>query len=133
MVPRLRPARFGSVFLRFLRPLLRVAGDGLGLGRARGLRYRGFGFVLGRIRFVGLRPLGLGDVFHRAVDLVDERLSRNLVPAFGVFRRDQGFPVLDRDLEIVGVDIVEREEPVPVPAEVDERRLERRFDPGDLG
>ena len=124
---RLLRVRLGSILLH------RLGSDGVGFGRARGLRYRSFGFVLDRISFIGIRPLGFRNVLHRAVDLVDERLRRRLVPAFGIFRRDQGFPVLDRDLEIVGVDIVEREETVPVAAEVDERRLERRLDPGDLG
>ena len=104
-----------------------------GFGRAHGLRYRGFRFALDRTSFLGIRVLGLRNVLDRAVDLVDERLRRKLVLAFGVFRRDQSLPVLDRDLEIVGVDIVEGEETVPVAAEVDERRLKRRLDPGDLG
>src|SRR5690606_21332888 len=36
-------------------------------------------------------------------------------------------------LVVVGVDFAEGEEPVPIAAEVDESRLQRRFDPGYLG
>ena len=37
------------------------------------------------------------------------------------------------DLVIIGMDFAEGEEAVAISAIVDERRLERRFDPGDLG
>jgi len=40
--------------------------------------------------------------------------------------------VLDRDLIVIGMDFVESEEPVAVPAVVDERGLERGFDPRHL-
>jgi len=46
---------------------------------------------------------------------------------------EEGEPVGGRDLVVVGVDFREGEEPVTVAAVVDERRLERRFDPGHLG
>jgi len=37
------------------------------------------------------------------------------------------------DLVIVGMDFTEGEETVTIPAVIDERRLERRFDPGYFG
>ena len=46
---------------------------------------------------------------------------------------DQRLPVGDRDLIVVRVDFREGEEPVAVSAVVDERRLKRGFDPGNLG
>ena len=49
------------------------------------------------------------------------------------FLAKQGFAVSLRDLVIVGVDFAEGQEAVAVPAVIDERRLERRFYPGDLG
>ena len=45
----------------------------------------------------------------------------------------QQLPVGLRDLVVVGVDLAERQEAVALAAIVDERRLERGFDPGDLG
>ena len=49
------------------------------------------------------------------------------------FLGQQGLPVGDGDLVIIGVDLAEGEEAVAVAAIVDERRLKRRFDPDDLG
>ena len=46
---------------------------------------------------------------------------------------DQRLPVGDRDLVVVRMDLAEGEEAVPVAAVFDEGRLQRRFDPGDLG
>ena len=46
---------------------------------------------------------------------------------------DQRLPVGDRDLVVVGMDFREGEEAVAVAAVVDEGRLQRRLDPGDLG
>ena len=46
---------------------------------------------------------------------------------------DQRLPVGDRDLVVVRVDFGEGEEAVAVPAVIDERRLQRRFDACDLG
>jgi hypothetical protein len=46
---------------------------------------------------------------------------------------EQGLAVLARDLVIIGVDFREGEEAVAVPAIIDERRLQRRLDPGYLG
>ena len=46
---------------------------------------------------------------------------------------DQRLPVGDRDLVVVRVDFGERQEAVAVAAILDERRLQRRFDPRYLG
>ena len=46
---------------------------------------------------------------------------------------DQRLPVGDRDLVIVRMDFGERQEAVAVAAVLDERRLQRRFDPRYLG
>ena len=46
---------------------------------------------------------------------------------------DQGLPVGDRDLVVVGMDFREGQEAVPVAAVIDEGRLQRRFDPRDFG
>ena len=45
----------------------------------------------------------------------------------------QAFAIGDRDLVVVGVDLAEGEEAVAVAAILDERRLQARFDPDDLG
>ncbi len=50
-----------------------------------------------------------------------------------LFLRDQRLPVGDRNLIVVGVDFGKRQEAVAVAAVIDERRLQRRLDPGDLG
>jgi hypothetical protein len=46
---------------------------------------------------------------------------------------DQGLPVGDRDLIVIGMNFAECEEAVAVPAILNEGRLQRRLDPGDLG
>ena len=46
---------------------------------------------------------------------------------------EQSFAVGLRDLIIIGMDFAEGQEAVAVAAIIDERRLERRFYPGDLG
>ena len=46
---------------------------------------------------------------------------------------EERLPVGDRDLVVVGVDLAEREKPVPVAAILDERGLQGRFDARDLG
>jgi hypothetical protein len=46
---------------------------------------------------------------------------------------EQGLAVGLRDLVVVGMDLAEGEEPVPVAAEVDESRLQRGFYTGNLG
>ena len=46
---------------------------------------------------------------------------------------EQGLAILARDLVIIGVDFGEGEEAVAVAAIIDERRLQRRFDPRHLG
>jgi hypothetical protein len=50
-----------------------------------------------------------------------------------LFLGDQRLPVGDRNLIIVGMDFRERQEAVAVAAVVDEGRLQRRLDAGDLG
>ena len=45
----------------------------------------------------------------------------------------QGVAVGLGNLVIIGVDLAEREEAMAIAAVVDERRLQRRFDPRDLG
>ena len=50
----------------------------------------------------------------------------------GLFGQE-ALTILLGDLVVVRMDFAEREEPVPVAAEVDEGRLQRRFDPGYLG
>src|SRR6185312_13209906 len=51
----------------------------------------------------------------------------------GLFFGEQRLAILLGDLVIVGMDFREGEEAVTVAAEIDERRLQRRFDPRDLG
>ena len=46
---------------------------------------------------------------------------------------DQRLTIGDRDLVIVGMDFAEGEEAVAIAAIFDEGRLQRRFDPRDLG
>ncbi len=46
---------------------------------------------------------------------------------------DQRLSVGDRDLVVVGMDFRERQEAMAVAAILDERRLQRRLDAGDLG
>ena len=46
---------------------------------------------------------------------------------------DQGLTVGDRDLVIIGVDFAEGQKAVTIAAIIDERRLERRLDAGNLG
>ena len=51
---------------------------------------------------------------------------------FGLFLQER-LPVGERDLIIVGMNFAEGQETVTVAAVVDERRLQRRLDPRDLG
>jgi hypothetical protein len=55
-----------------------------------------------------------------------------LLRGHGGFLGEQRLPVRDGDLVVVGVDLREGEEAVPVPAVVHEGRLERRLYPRDL-
>ena len=84
-------------------------------------------------RFVG-PAAGGGVALAAAATAAAARLALFffLVRVLGV-RVEQRLPVAYRDLVIVGMDLGEGEEAVPVAAVVDERRLQRRFDPGDLG
>ena len=140
-----RPLGGGGVGLRLavcLRRIRRIQRILRSTGvRGRDIRYRragvlgdrGVGLVLDRFGFIAIRPVGVGHLLHRAVDLVDQRLGDELVPALRVLGGDQRFAVLDRDLEVVGVNVVERQEAMPVAAEIDECRLQGRLDPGDFG
>ena len=65
------------------------------------------------VELVGAQPLFLGSVLGF---LAKQRLAVGL-----------------RDLVIIGMDFAERQEPVPIAAIVDERRLERWLYAGDLG
>ena len=49
------------------------------------------------------------------------------------FLLDEGLTVRHRDLVVVGMDFVEGEEAVPVPAVLDEGRLQRRLHARHLG
>ena len=53
----------------------------------------------------------------------------------GVLRllAQQRVAILLGDLIVIGVDLAEREEAVAIAAVIDERRLQRRLDPGNLG
>ena len=100
------------------------AGPGLRCSRRSG-RGRGcFGELLGNrlllcllgfdlVELGGAQPLFLGSVLG--------------------FLAEQGFAVGLRDLIIIRVNFAEGEKSVTVAPVVDERRLERRFYPGDLG
>ena len=59
--------------------------------------------------------------------------QRGLFLGMGGFFRQQGLAVLLGDLIIIRVDFAEGQEAVAVATEIDERRLQRRFDPGYLG
>ena len=56
---------------------------------------------------------------------LDQRLGRLLATV--------PLPVADRDPVVIGMDFAERQEAVAVAAVIDERRLQRRLDPGHLG
>jgi hypothetical protein len=84
----------------------------LRIGRARGA-CRG---VIPALGFVAL----VGFLAHRLV--VIARLLG-----------EQGLPVGDRDPVIVGMNLAERQETVPVAAVLNEGRLQGGFDPRDLG
>lgn len=62
------------------------------------------------------------------------RIGLGLFLGFGTcFLVDERLTVGHRDLVIIGMDFVERQKAVPIATIVDERRLQRRFDPRDLG
>ena len=64
----------------------------------------------------------------------DVAFGRRLLglPLIALFLRDQGLAISDWDLVIVGMDFREGQEAMAIPAVIDERRLQRRFDPGHL-
>ena len=59
--------------------------------------------------------------------------QRGLFLGVGSLFGEQRLAVFLGDLVVVGMDFAEGEEAVPVAAEIDESRLQRRFDPGYLG
>ena len=75
---------------------------------------------------------GIGMVFRRdrRLGVVMGNLRRRMI---GVFRLAVGTAIADRDPVIVGMDLAEGEEPVPVPTEINESRLQRRLYPRDFG
>ena len=86
-------------------------------------------------RFIAtpLRTLGLmmaAALASSAAALV--ALGLVLAMAFG-FLFEKGATVGDRNLVIVGMDFRKREKAVAIAAVIDERGLQRRFDPGDFG
>ena len=94
----------------------RLGGDDRVLGRGR----------LGGGALAAARPAA------RRLRLLAGRLLLGLAGERGLLG-EQRLAVGLRDLVVVGMDFREGEEPVPVAAVVDEGRLQRRLDPGDLG
>ncbi len=91
-----------------------------------------FGFVV--FGFVGHRRIEVAA--FAAVGVVRRVLGilGGLALALGGARLgEQRFAIGDRDAVVVGMDLVEGEEAVPIAAVLDERRLQRRFDPRHLG
>src|SRR3546814_2625953 len=76
-------------------------------------------------------PLDLGDIAFQLVE-VFLGAHRRLGSMLGLFAQ-QCVAVFLRNLVIVGVDFAEGQKAVAVAAIFDERRLQRRFDTGDLG
>ena len=67
------------------------------------------------------------------VIILDLGAQRGLFLRMGALFLQQRLAILARDLIIVGMDFAEGQEAVAVAAIIDERRLQRRFDPGYLG
>jgi hypothetical protein len=59
--------------------------------------------------------------------------QRGLLGGVLGFLAEQRVTILLGDLIVIGVDFREGQEAVTVAAVIDERRLKRRFDPGNLG
>jgi hypothetical protein len=110
-------------------------------GRFIDRRAVGGGARLGSLAAVPVL-VGLGDFFIIAFNglaivlIVSVQLSgaqtlflRRVLRLFA----EQGVAVRLRDLIVIRVDFAEGQEAVAVTAVIDERRLERRFDPRDLG
>src|SRR5207237_1445204 len=74
---------------------------------------------------------GLGFILVVAVGLAGGRGGMVLL-LLGLLAQ-QRLPVGDRDLVVVGMDLVESEEAVAVAAVLDERRMQRRLNAGHLG
>ena len=75
--------------------------------------------------------LAAGERFRLAlaVDLFGGTLGLGLL----LLQREEALPVGHRDLEIVGMDLAEGQEAVPVAAVFDEGRLQARLHPDDPG
>ena len=125
---------------------LAIAVARLALRRAAGRRVRLAGGRLGRIGSVGsVRRRGRGIASGRTLVLVPGpvpgatfvRSGRGvvvrLVGADGLLLLVERLPILDRDLVVVGVDLVEGKKTVAIAAIVDERRLERGLHAHYLG
>jgi hypothetical protein len=121
----LAPELVGGVFLR------RALG-GLGSGGGVlvvGLALLAFLVIAARLGFLGI-PLVV--VAIAVAGLLGGAQALLLSRVLG-FLAQQRLAILLRDLVIVRVDFGESQEAVPVAAVIDERRLQRRFDPRDLG
>ena len=96
-----------------------------------GFLMAGLGIPVGLfgLGFKGLGVVALGVIL--VIVVLGSAQALFLGGVLGLFA-EQGFAVGLRDLVIVGVDFAEGQEAVAVSAIVDERRLERRFDPRDL-
>src|SRR5262249_52848310 len=94
-------------------------------------RRGGFGRVLGDRRAAHGIAAASGAAFAAAPGAAGgPRLGLALRP---LFLGDQRLPVGDRNLVVIGMDFAEGKEAVAVAAVLDERRLQRRLDPGYLG
>ncbi|KZB97346.1 hypothetical protein AU375_06462 [Methylobacterium radiotolerans] len=103
----------------------------LGLILALGGRVR----VLGAHGLVGAAGTGLGAAAAGPARRRPAATLLALAVLLGVagLLLEERLPVGQRDLVVVGMDLVEGQEAVAVAAILDERRLERRLNPGDLG
>ncbi len=111
----------------------RIAGHGLVRRDLGGLARRRFdrqGVALDRSVVAGGLTLAPAAAMAAAAAMIVVGIAFARVAGVGL---DQRLPVGDRDLVIIRVDFAERQEAVTVAAVVDERRLQRRFDPGNLG
>jgi hypothetical protein len=112
---------------RFRSKLGRGFLDGFSLAR-RGLGF--LGLDRGAPDLVGCGFGGADGPLRSARAPIDLGFRGALRP---LFLGDQRLPVGDRNLIIVRMNFAEGEEAVAVAAVIDERRLERRLDPGHLG
>ena len=111
------------VMVRVIMGLVRVH-------RRLGLAFRGRSRL---VRFLATAPT-VPPAMLVAVAVIEIGRGRGAAgPHRGTMLCDQGLPVRDRNLIVVGMDFVEGEEAVPAPAVVYEGRLQRRLDADDLG